>query len=86
MVIAVIAVGMMEMSGDQVVDVIAVGNRLVAAVRPVNVSRFVAVALVTGRTSVRIVLALRRPNASWHCHFPGGRGSRRADSQDVRRV
>jgi hypothetical protein len=56
-VVAVIAVRMMEMPGNQIIDVIAMGNRLVAATRPMDVPRFVAAALVAGRTNVRIVLA-----------------------------
>jgi hypothetical protein len=58
-VIAMIAVGMMEVPGNQIVDVAAVGNRLVAAVRPVNVSRFVAAAGVARGANVGIVLADR---------------------------
>ena len=46
MIIAMIAVGMMQMPSDQVVDVVAVGNRLVAAAGAVNMSRFVAAAVV----------------------------------------
>ena len=55
MIIAMIAVGVMQMPGDQVVDVIAVGNRLVAAAGAVNVSRFVAAAVVPGSASSGIV-------------------------------
>ena len=56
-VIAMVAVRMMEMSGDQVVDVIAVRNRFVAAVGAVNMSRFMATAVVARGTSSGIVLA-----------------------------
>ncbi len=52
-----IAVGMMEVPGNQIVDVAAVGNRLVAAVRPVNVPGLVAAARVAGGANVGIVLA-----------------------------
>ena len=52
-----IAVGMMQMPIDQVVDVIAVGNRLVAAAGAVNMSRFVATAVVPRSAGSRIVLA-----------------------------
>ena len=51
-----IAVGMMEMPGDQVVDVVAVGNCLVAAAGAVNMSRFVATAVVPRSASSGIVL------------------------------
>ncbi len=46
MIIAMIAMGMMQMPSDQVVDMIAVGNRLVAAAGAMNMSRFVAIAVV----------------------------------------
>ena len=49
MVITVIAVRVMEVTIDQVVNVVAVGNRRVAAVRAVLVSLFVSLAAVLGR-------------------------------------
>ena len=57
MIIAMIAVGMMQMPIDQVVDVIAVGNRLVAAAGAVNMSRFVATAVVPRSTGSGIGFA-----------------------------
>jgi hypothetical protein len=55
-IIAMIAVGMMKVSGDQVVDVIAVGNRLVAAGGAMNMSGFMATAVVARGAGSRIVL------------------------------
>ncbi len=48
MVIAVIAVGVVEMAVDEVADVVAVGDGLVAAVRAMGVVRVVALAVVIG--------------------------------------
>jgi len=56
-VITMIAVGVMQMPSDQVVEVIAVGNRLVTAAGTVNVSRVVATAIVLRSTCIGIVLA-----------------------------
>jgi hypothetical protein len=56
-VVAMIAVRMVEVPADQIVRVVAVGNRLVAAARPVDVSRLVAAALVAGCANIGIVLA-----------------------------
>jgi hypothetical protein len=52
-----IAVGMMEMPGDQVVDVVAVGDCLVAAARAMDVSRLVLAAVVPWGTSIGVALA-----------------------------
>jgi hypothetical protein len=51
--------GMVKMSIDQVVDVIAVRNRLVAAAKAVNMSRFVLAAVMSRRTVIGIALADR---------------------------
>lgn len=55
MIVTVIAVRVMQVAVDEVVDVIAVGNGGVSAVRPVHVIRVVPVALVrsaVGRVGV----------------------------------
>jgi hypothetical protein len=49
--VAVIAMRMMEMITDEVVDVVSMGNRLVPASRAVNVTGLVARALMTGGAS-----------------------------------
>jgi hypothetical protein len=58
-IVAMIAMGMMEMARDQVVEVIAVGNRLVTAAGAVNVARFVAAAVVSRSASVGIATTHR---------------------------
>lgn len=52
-----IAVRMMQMSSHQVIDVIAVGNRLMAAAWAMNMPRLVAAAVVRGRAGRGIALA-----------------------------
>jgi len=47
-IVAVIAMRMMEVITDEVVDVVSMGNRLVPAPRPVNVTGFMAGTLMTG--------------------------------------
>jgi hypothetical protein len=54
MIIAVIPVGMMQVSVDQIVDVIAVRHRLVPASRTVHVPAVVPAAPVLRRAPVRI--------------------------------
>ena len=53
-IVAVVAIGMVEMPFYQIVDVIAVGNRLVAAVCPVFVLGIVTIALVAIRAVRRV--------------------------------
>ena len=55
MIVAMVAVRMMQMPVDQIVDVVSVRHRLVPAPRTMNVPRLVSAALVTGRTRVRIL-------------------------------
>jgi hypothetical protein len=59
MVITVIAMGMVEMPIDQVVEVIAVRNRLMAAARAMDMFCIMATALMPRRTRIRITLANR---------------------------
>jgi hypothetical protein len=59
-VVAVVAVWVMEVTADQVVDVLAVGDRLVAAVRSVLVFALVFGAVVAGRAVGGIGLADRQ--------------------------
>ncbi len=56
-VIAVIAMWMVQMAVDEVVDMIAVRHRFVAAARSMDVTRFMSRASVVGRAAVRIRLA-----------------------------
>ena len=51
-----VAVRMMQVAVDQIIDVIAVRHRLVPTARAVHVTRLVARALVIGRAAVRIAL------------------------------
>jgi len=57
MVIAVITVRVMQMSIDQVIDVIAVGNRFVAAARAMDVIGVMATALMCWCAGIRIGFA-----------------------------
>ena len=57
MIVAVIAVGVMQVSLDQVVDVIAVGHRLVATVGAVFVLDLVILSCGLGRAAVRVLVA-----------------------------
>jgi hypothetical protein len=54
MVVAMIAVGMMEVTFDQIVDVVAVRHRLMAAARTVNVACLVSFTAMMRRACVRI--------------------------------
>ncbi len=54
MVVAVIAMGMMQMAVDQIADVIAVRDRGVATARPMDVIRRMAAAGVGGRAGVGV--------------------------------
>ena len=56
MVVAVAVVLVVQVPVDEVVDVIAVRDRLVAAVRPVHVGGFVTVARVAGTAGVRMAV------------------------------
>lgn len=53
-VVAVALVRMMEMAVDEIVEVISVGNRLVAAARAMRVPRLVAPAIVIRGASLRV--------------------------------
>jgi hypothetical protein len=53
-IVAVVAMGVVQVSVDQVVDMVAVRHRLVPASRPVRMRAVMAAALVTGRAPVRI--------------------------------
>ncbi len=57
MIVAVAIMGMVEVSIDQVINMIAVWNRFVAAARTVDVCRFVLAAIVSWRTGIGIALA-----------------------------
>ena len=57
MVVAVVAVRMVQVPVYQVINMIAVGNGLVPAARTVPVARFVTAAGVVRRTAVRVFIA-----------------------------
>ena len=57
MIVAVITVWMVQMPIYQIVDVIAVRDRFVSAIRTVNMTRIVAVASVCRRATARIAVA-----------------------------
>lgn len=57
MVITVITVRVMQMSIDQVIDVIAVGNRFVAAARAMDMIGVMATALMCWCAGIRIGFA-----------------------------
>ena len=54
MVVAVVAVRVVQVAIDEVVDVVAMRHRFVAAAGAVHVSRFVAAAVVFRRAGVRV--------------------------------
>ena len=60
-VVTVVAVGMVQVTAHQVIGVIAVGNRLVPAARPVFVSLLVGAAVVVGRAGARVRVVDRQP-------------------------
>jgi hypothetical protein len=53
-IITVIAMRMMKVAVDQIVDVIAVRHRFVSAFRPVNMARIMGATMVARRTLIRI--------------------------------
>ena len=54
MVVAVVAVWVVQVAIDEIVDVVAMRYCFVTAAGAVHVSRFVATAVVVGRASVRV--------------------------------
>jgi len=56
-VVAVVAVRVMQMAVDKVVDVVAVRHRLVAATRTVAMVGVMTAAAMVGRAAVRVALA-----------------------------
>jgi hypothetical protein len=57
MIVTVVAVRMMEMALNQIIDVVTVGHCLVSATGTVVMTGFVAVAIVLGRATFRILSA-----------------------------
>ncbi len=55
MIVAVALVRVMEVAGDQVVRVIAMGDRFMPAARAVDVSWLMAAALVAGRADIGVL-------------------------------
>jgi hypothetical protein len=56
-IIAVIAVRMVQMTGDEIIDMIAVWNGFVTAAGSMNVSSIMSGAAMVGRASIRILAA-----------------------------
>lgn len=54
MIVAVIAVRVMQMAADQIIDVVAVGHRFVAAAGTVAMAFLVLAAIVIGRAAGRV--------------------------------
>ena len=57
MIVTVVAVRMMEMALNQIIDVVTMGHCLVSATGTVVMTGLVAVAMVLGRTTFRILSA-----------------------------
>lgn len=55
MVVAMIAVGMMQVGFDEIIDMVAVRHRLVPAIRAVFVPELVTAAIVIGRAALRVL-------------------------------
>ena len=64
-VVAMITVRVVEVPADQIVRMVAVGDRLVAAARTVNVRDFVAAALVAGGTLLGMLPAHGKKNTEF---------------------
>jgi hypothetical protein len=81
-IVAVTVMRMTQVPIDQVIDVIAMRDGLVATTRAVNVPRFVLAAVVTGGASIGVLLADRN-YVFRHVsrRFPGGRAFLRRDSR-----
>jgi hypothetical protein len=68
MIVTVVAVRMMEMALNQIIDVVTVGHCLVSATGTVVMTGFVTVAMVLGRAAFRIF------STDFHCMlFDSGR-------------
>jgi hypothetical protein len=61
MIIAVIAVGMVQTAGDQIVDMVTMRNRFVATARSVNVSSIMSGAAMVCRAAIRVLVAHFNP-------------------------
>lgn len=61
MIITVIAVRVVQMAGDEIVDVIAMRNRFVAAAGAMNVSSIMSGAAMVGRATIRVPVAHLNP-------------------------
>lgn len=54
MIIAMVPMGMMQVPCNEVIGVVAMGNRFVSTTRPVAMSLLVTLAMMLGRTTLRI--------------------------------
>ena len=61
MIVTVIAVGMVQMACNEIVDMVAMRNRFVAAARTMNVSSVVSSAVMVGRATIRVLVAHFNP-------------------------
>lgn len=61
MIIAMIAVRMVQMAVDEIIDMIAVWDRFVAAARTMDVGSIVSGAVMVGRATIRILVAHLNP-------------------------
>jgi hypothetical protein len=57
MVIAVVAMGMVQVTVDEIVDMIAMRDRFVAAARSMNVSSVMSGAAMVWRATIRVLVA-----------------------------
>jgi hypothetical protein len=55
MVVTMIAVGVVQVALDEIIDMVAVGHRLVAAIWAVFVRDLVTAAIVVGRAALRVL-------------------------------
>jgi hypothetical protein len=61
MIVAVVAVRMVQMPGDEIIDMIPMRNRFVTATGAMNVSRIMSGAAMVGCASIRVLVAHFNP-------------------------
>ncbi|WP_446479919.1 hypothetical protein [Bradyrhizobium cenepequi] len=61
MIVAMIAVGMVQMPGDEIIDMVAMRDRFVAAARAMDVSSIMSGAAMVGRATIRVRVAHLNP-------------------------
>lgn len=55
MIVTMIAMGMMQVALDEIIDMVAVGHRLVPAIGAMYVRGLVTAAIVVGRAALRVL-------------------------------